>query len=118
MDTFESLLLQDTILDHILPTVYRALILKAYPHLPEYTNMWTLDLNVQIKLEEWKKAFTLTHCMSLATWAQEMDFKLLSRCYRCLTLLQMYTQMFQLYWRCHAAKVLLLHIWMGMSIYP
>lgn len=111
-DTLKSFLLQDTLPDHILSAVYRVLIVKLHPHLPEFTNKWTLDLNVQIKSEEWEKAFTLTHCMPPATKAHETNFKLLSCWYRCLTLLhRIYQNVSDLCWRCQSSKGSLLHIW-------
>lgn len=86
-DAFESLLLQENAPEHILSALYRVLILRHHPCLPEFTNKWSMDLNIQIKSEEWEKAFILTHSMSLATRAQVTNFKLLSRLCRCPLLL-------------------------------
>lgn len=110
-DTFESLLLQETVPEHILCAVYGVLILRSELYLPEYTNKWNMDLNDQIKPEEWEKAFILTHSMSLATKAHETNFMVLSRWYRCPLLLhRIYPNVPDLCWRCHSAKGSLLHI--------
>lgn len=111
-DTFESLLLQQNTPEHILSAVYGVLILRLHTCLPEFTNKWKMELNVEIKPEEWEKAFILTHSMSLAIKAHETNFKLLSRWYRCPLLLhQIYPNVSDLCWRCHSAKGSLLHIW-------
>lgn len=47
----------------------RFLLEKNHPELPEFTNKWALDLNVEIGAEEWEKSFILTHRLSLATKA-------------------------------------------------
>lgn len=90
----------------------RFLLKKNHPELPEFTNKWAFDLNVEIGVEEWEKSFTLTNCLSLATKAQETSYKLVSCWYRCPTSLQrIFPDALYNCWRCHSAKGSLLHIW-------
>lgn len=63
-------------------------------------------------MEEWDKFFALTHHLSLATRAQETNFKMFSSWYLCSTLLhQIYPSVSGVCWCCHVAKSTLLHIW-------
>lgn len=109
---FEDFLLLTLKPSHILSHIYRFLMSPSeFSSLP-FVRAWESELGTTFSEYDWQKSFILTHKLPMACFAQEKNYKILTRWYRYPTLLhRIYPSTSDSCWRCNAAAGTMLHIW-------
>lgn len=93
-------------------TLYSLLVSENYPILPSYTDAWASELSTTFNFPDWDKSFILTHKVSTAFSAQETNYKVLTRWYRCPSIPHAIDQTISDHcWRCESDTGTMMHIW-------
>ncbi|KAM5165227.1 uncharacterized protein ACMZJ9_007677 [Mantella aurantiaca] len=94
-------------------TIYRILVEESHPQPPIFTEKWERELRTcGVEEIDWARSFLLSHKMSMVSRAQERNFKISSRWYKCPTTLhQIDTSISFTCWRCGEAEGNMTHIW-------
>lgn len=109
---FETFLLKSGVKTHTVSSIYLSLTSLAYPDALSFVRRWEAELSSTITPDEWEKAFLLTHSLSVASYSQEKNFKILARWYHCPVILhKMDLSVPDTCWRCLQATGSMLHIW-------
>lgn len=97
---------------HVLSYLYAVLRNSSEISSLSFVRAWETELGTNFSEQDWLKSFTLTHKLPVACFAQEKNYKILTRWYRYPTLLRrMYPSTSDSCWRCNAAPGTMLHIW-------
>lgn len=109
---FEQLLIQEQRLAHNLSLIYKLLIPSGSLNELTYMRKWEAEIGRLILLSEWKKAFLLTHKLSLAGKHQERNYKIMIKWYWSLVdLHNVNGDNPETCWRCPNDRVTNVHIW-------
>uniref|UniRef100_A0A803KBE4 Reverse transcriptase domain-containing protein n=1 Tax=Xenopus tropicalis TaxID=8364 RepID=A0A803KBE4_XENTR len=80
---FEELCLQITPVQHTISILYQLLTASKTTMLPKFTRRWEGELQTHLTGDQWGNCFYLTHKFSIACKAQETNYKIISRWYKC-----------------------------------
>lgn len=107
----ENFLLLASQASHVLSSVYS--FLRSPPEVSSlpFVRAWESELGTTFSEQEWLKSFILTHKLPVACFAQEKNYKILTRWYRYPTLLRrMYPSISDCCWRSNEAPGTMLHV--------
>lgn len=102
---FERLIMQTSPLEHPVSVLYKSLIADTYDDPLPFTSGWERDLETTFTDGDLTKIFTLTNKLSMSCIAQEKNYKLLTRWYRCPADIRKYDQSESgVCWRCQTEQ--------------
>lgn len=108
----EKILASQEQLKRPLSAIYKNLNETKKTGLPWFARMWNKDLGMELKEQDWNRIFHTAHSLTLDNRAQEKNYKIVSRWYRCPVDVGRYNpQGSGECWRCKARRGDLLHIW-------
>uniref|UniRef100_A0A803J808 Reverse transcriptase domain-containing protein n=1 Tax=Xenopus tropicalis TaxID=8364 RepID=A0A803J808_XENTR len=109
---FEELCLQITPVQHTISILYQLLTASKTTMLPKFTRRWEGELQTHLTGDQWGNCFYLTHKFSIACKAQETNYKIISRWYKCPEILhKIYPTVTNQCWRCGIDIGTPFHIW-------
>lgn len=109
---FESLLLQWTPVTHVVSATYGILLDLVSPSAQPFIQGWAAELQTSFTDGDRDRAFLLTHTCSIASYAQEKNYKVLTRWYCCpVTLHFLNSSIADVCWRCQDSRGTMFHIW-------
>lgn len=109
---FEDFLLLTLRPSHMLSHIFAFLTCSSEVSSLPFICAWESELGTTSSEHDWHKSFILTHKLPVACFAQEKNYKILTRWYRYPTMLhRIYPSTSDFCWRCNAAAGTMLHIW-------